>query len=106
MLIHMEVYSFISFVVLGVGAQMLKYCPNTDTPTGRVLTQCAFVYTLDCSEKQALAILQDSTFQYGVCQRYQYAKNASYSLPEPCSLEIIKNNADLEVNSEASHKCV
>lgn len=64
----------------------------TDTPTGMVLTQCAFVYTLDCSEEQALAILQDSTFQYGVCQRYQYAENASYSLPEPCSLEIIKVN--------------
>ena len=28
MLIHMEVYCFISFVVLGIGAQMLKYCPN------------------------------------------------------------------------------
>ena len=78
----------------------------TDTPTGMVLTQCAFVYTLDCSEEQALTILQDSTFQYSVCQRYQYAKNASYSLPEPCSLEIIKSNADLEVNNEASHKCV
>ena len=77
-----------------------------DTPTGSVLTQCAFVYTLDCSEEQAPTILQDFTFQYSVCQRYQYAKNASYSLPEPCSLEIIKSNADLEVNNEASHKCV
>ena len=28
MLIQMEVYCFISFVVLGIGAQMLKYCPN------------------------------------------------------------------------------
>lgn len=68
----------------------------TDTPTGMVLTQCAFVYTLDCSEEQALAILQDSTFQYSVCQRYQYAENASYSLPEPCALEIIKVNGTMD----------
>ena len=68
----------------------------TDTPTGSVLTQCAFVYTLDCSEEQALTILQDSTFQYNVCQRYQYAKNASYSLPEPCSLEIIQVNGTID----------
>lgn len=68
----------------------------TDTPTGSILTQCAFVYTLDCSEEQALTILQDSTFQYSVCQRYQYAKNASYSLPEPCSLEIIEVNGTID----------
>ena len=68
----------------------------TDTPTGSVLTQCAFVYTLDCSEEQALTILQDSTFQYSVCQRYQYAKNASYSLPEPCSLEIIEVSGTID----------
>ena len=68
----------------------------TDTPTGMALTQCAFVYTLDCSEEQALAILQDSTFQYSVCQRYQYAENASYSLPEPCSLEIIQVNGKID----------
>ena len=68
----------------------------TDTPTGSVLTQCAFVYTLDCSEEQALTILQDSTFQYSVCQRYQYAKNASYSLPEPCSLEITEVNDTMD----------
>ena len=68
----------------------------SDTPSGSVLTQCAFVYTLDCSEEQALTILQDSTFQYSVCQRYQYAKNASYSLPEPCSLEIIEVNGTID----------
>ncbi len=56
---------------------------------GLLLDKFSFSYDLDCYETEASTLLNDSVVNYNKVQSYQYATNASYSMPENYHMSII-----------------
>lgn len=68
----------------------------TNTSAGMLLNKYTVSYEMNLTTSQATEFLQNATLSYGIKHTYQYAVNATYSLPTEYSLEVMNAQISLE----------